>query len=94
MRAIRYQRKGFKPQTLLTSMTDPVAYPAAEIAALYHERWEIELGYDGGEDRDARARGDDAQQDASRRLPGTLGPRPRLQPRPPRDGTHRRTRRA
>jgi hypothetical protein len=46
MRAIRYQRKGFKPQTLLTSMTDPVAYPAAEIIALYHERWEIELGYD------------------------------------------------
>lgn len=46
MRAIRYQRKGFKPQTLLTSMTDPMAYPAAEVAALYHERWEIELGYD------------------------------------------------
>lgn len=46
MRAIRYQRKGFKPQTLLTSMTDPVAYPASEIVALYHERWEIELGYD------------------------------------------------
>ncbi|MFT3916066.1 MAG: IS4 family transposase [Anaeromyxobacteraceae bacterium] len=46
MRAIRYQRKGFKPQTLLTSMTDPEVYPAAEIVALYHERWEIELGYD------------------------------------------------
>lgn len=46
MRAIRYQRKGFKPQTLLTSMTDPVAYPASEIVALYHERWELELGYD------------------------------------------------
>jgi hypothetical protein len=46
MRAIRYQRRGFRPQTLLTSMTDPVAYPAAEIVALYHERWEIELGYD------------------------------------------------
>jgi hypothetical protein len=46
MRAIRYQRKGFKPQTLLTSLLDPAAYPASEIAALYHERWEIELGYD------------------------------------------------
>lgn len=45
MRAIRYQRKGFKPQTLLTSLVDPVAYPAAEVVALYHERWEIELGY-------------------------------------------------
>ena len=46
LRAIRYQRKGFKPQTLLTSMTDPAAYPASEIRGLYHERWEIELGYD------------------------------------------------
>lgn len=46
MRAILYRRKGFRPQTLLTSMTDPVAYPASEIVALYHERWEIELGYD------------------------------------------------
>jgi hypothetical protein len=44
-RAIRYQRKGFRPRTLLTSLTDPQAYPAAEIAELYHERWEIELGY-------------------------------------------------
>jgi len=45
-RAITYQRKGFRPQTLLTSMLDPELYPADEIAALYHERWEIELGYD------------------------------------------------
>lgn len=45
-RAIRYQRKGFRPQWLLTSMLDPQAYPAAEVAALYHERWELELGYD------------------------------------------------
>lgn len=45
MRAIRYQRRGFKPQTLLTSLVDAKRYPAAEIIALYHERWEIELGY-------------------------------------------------
>jgi len=45
MRAIKYRRRGFKPQTLLTSLTDPRRYPAAEIIALYHERWEIELGY-------------------------------------------------
>lgn len=45
MRAIRYQRRGFKPQLLLTSMLDPKRFPAAEIVALYHERWEIELGY-------------------------------------------------
>ena len=46
VRAIRYQRKGFPPQTLLTSLLDADRYPAAEIAGLYHERWEIELGYD------------------------------------------------
>jgi hypothetical protein len=45
-RAIRYQRKGFQPQTLLTSLTDAEEFPAHEIAALYHERWELELGYD------------------------------------------------
>jgi hypothetical protein len=45
-RAIRYQRKGFQPQTLLTSLTDPVAHPPSELATLYHERWELELGYD------------------------------------------------
>jgi Insertion element 4 transposase N-terminal/Transposase DDE domain len=46
MRAIEYRRPGFRPQTLLTSMLDPVVYPAAEVVALYHQRWEIELGYD------------------------------------------------
>jgi hypothetical protein len=46
MRAIRYHRRGFRPQTLLTSLLDATQYPAAEIIALYHERWELELGYD------------------------------------------------
>jgi Insertion element 4 transposase N-terminal/Transposase DDE domain len=45
-RAIHYQRKGFRVQILLTSLLDPVAFPAAEIIALYHERWELELAYD------------------------------------------------
>jgi hypothetical protein len=45
-RAVRYQRKGFKPSTLLTSLTDPERYPRDELVELYHERWEIELGYD------------------------------------------------
>ena len=45
-RAVRYQRRGFRPQTLLTSLLDPVAYPAAEIAEMYHERWELELAFD------------------------------------------------
>jgi hypothetical protein len=45
-RAVKYQRKGFRPQTLLTSLTDDEEYPASELVALYHERWELELGYD------------------------------------------------
>lgn len=45
-RAIRYRRKGYSEQTLLTSLTDPVEHPAKELQALYHERWEIELAYD------------------------------------------------
>jgi hypothetical protein len=45
-RAIRYQINGYQPQTVLTSMVDPEHYPPTEVAALYHERWEIELGYD------------------------------------------------
>lgn len=45
-RLIRYQRRGFRPQTLLTSLLDPVAFPAAEIIELYHERWELEIGFD------------------------------------------------
>jgi hypothetical protein len=46
VRAIRYQRKGFPPSMLLTSLLDPIEYPAAELIAMYHERWEIEIGYD------------------------------------------------
>jgi Insertion element 4 transposase N-terminal/Transposase DDE domain len=45
-RAIRYQRRGFRPQTLVTSLLDPQVYPAQEIVALYHERWELEIGFD------------------------------------------------
>lgn len=46
MRAVRYQRRGFRPQTLLTSLLDSKRFPAKEIVALYHERWELELGFD------------------------------------------------
>lgn len=45
VRAIRYQRKGYPPRTLLTSLVDAKRYPASELRALYHERWEIELGF-------------------------------------------------
>lgn len=46
VRAIHYKRKGFPRATLLTSLTDPDKYPAKELIALYHERWELEIGYD------------------------------------------------
>ena len=34
-----------KEVKILTSMTDNMAYPSAEIVDLYTHRWEIELGY-------------------------------------------------
>jgi hypothetical protein len=46
VRVIQYQRKGYQPQLLLTSLLDSNAYPAEEMVRLYHERWEMELGYD------------------------------------------------
>jgi hypothetical protein len=45
-RVVRYEKKGFKPQTLVTSLLDPKVFPASQIVAVYHERWELELGYD------------------------------------------------
>ena len=45
-RAITYQRKGYAAQTLLTSLADAKRFPARELRELYHERWEIELGFD------------------------------------------------
>jgi IS4 transposase len=44
-RVIKYQRKGYAPQFLITSLIDEKRFPAAELRALYHERWEIELGF-------------------------------------------------
>ena len=46
LRAIHYTKKGYPRATLLTSLLDPEKYPAEELIALYHERWETELGYD------------------------------------------------
>ena len=44
-RRIRYVA-GSTKVTLLTSMLDPLRFPAVEIAALYHQRWEIEMTFD------------------------------------------------
>jgi hypothetical protein len=46
VRKIRYRVKGFQPITLFTSLRDAQAFDAAEIVALYHRRWEIELAFD------------------------------------------------
>lgn len=46
VRIIHYQVPGFRPQRLITSLLDPQQYPAHELVLLYHERWEIEMGYD------------------------------------------------
>lgn len=43
-RLLTKQIKG-KEVRILTSMVDPMAYPAAEIVDLYGHRWEIEMGY-------------------------------------------------
>jgi len=39
--------RGFRTQvlTVVTSLLDPIAYPAAEIARLFRQRWQIELDF-------------------------------------------------
>ena len=46
VRVIRYKRSGHPVSTLMTSLLDPKLYPASELVALYHERWELEVSYD------------------------------------------------
>ena len=45
LRVIEYQVDGGEVIRLLTDLLDPGAYPAAELAALYRERWEAESSY-------------------------------------------------
>ena len=50
VRVVEYTLKGVAESeeryVLVTSILDPKAAPAKELAALYHERWEIEIAYD------------------------------------------------
>lgn len=50
VRVIEYRLEGVPDAEplyrLLTTLLDPDAAPAAEVAALYHERWEIETAFD------------------------------------------------
>lgn len=45
-RLIEYQHEGGQPSRILTTLLDPDAYPAEEVVRLYHERWELEIGFD------------------------------------------------
>ena len=45
VRVIEYRVGGGEVIRLLTDLLDPGAYPAAELAALYRERWEAESSY-------------------------------------------------
>jgi hypothetical protein len=45
VRVIEYRVNGGEVIRLLTDLLDPVAFPAGELAALYHERWESEGSY-------------------------------------------------
>ena len=42
VRVIEYRVDGGEVVRLLTDLTDPVAFPAGELASLYHQRWESE----------------------------------------------------
>ena len=46
VRAVRVHRRGCRPYWVFTSLLNPATHPAAEISALYHERWELELAFD------------------------------------------------
>jgi hypothetical protein len=50
VRVIEYRLKGVKGAEsryrLITTILDPLQAPAAELAALYHQRWEIEIALD------------------------------------------------
>ncbi len=39
VRVIEYRVDGGEVVRLLTDLMDPVAFPAGELAALYHQRW-------------------------------------------------------
>jgi len=45
VRVIEYGVDGGEVVRLLTDLMDPVAFPAGELAGLYHQRWESEVGH-------------------------------------------------
>lgn len=45
VRVVFVHRDGFRRRRLVTSLLDPILYPASELARLYHLRWDIETFY-------------------------------------------------
>ncbi|WP_405690167.1 IS4 family transposase [Streptomyces sp. NBC_00057] len=45
VRVIEYRVDGGEVVRLLTDLSDPIAFPAAELAGLYHARWEAESAF-------------------------------------------------
>ena len=47
VRVLYLQRKGFRRRRLVTSLLDPLAFPAQEFSDLYHLRWSVEAPLPG-----------------------------------------------
>lgn len=45
VRVVFVHRDGFRRRRLITSLLDPVEFPATDLALLYHLRWDIETFY-------------------------------------------------
>jgi hypothetical protein len=46
VRIVHYRHPDGQSSRLCVTLLDPALYPAKELIELYHERWELELGYD------------------------------------------------
>ena len=45
VRVVFVHHSGFRRRRLVTSLLDPIKFPASELARLYHKRWNIETFY-------------------------------------------------
>ncbi len=45
LRMVYVYRRGFRRRRILTSLLDPLIYSSAELANIYHQRWDIETFY-------------------------------------------------
>jgi len=45
VRVVFVYRDGFRRRRLITSLLDPIEFPASELAPLYHKRWDIDIDH-------------------------------------------------